>query len=297
MSDPRTEPIRRYLERWTPRVEARLDELLPRADAEPKTIHEAMRYCVLGGGKRLRAALVLLGARAADVDEERVLGVACAVEYVHAYSLIHDDLPAMDDDDFRRGRPSCHKKFGEAVAILAGDALNTHAFEVVAASAPDPSRVAQLVLELCRAAGSQGMVGGQAADLAGEGSTPTLDAVRAIHERKTAALLCSSLRLGALAVGADRRVVERLTDYGARMGLAFQIVDDVLDEEGVTAELGKTAGKDKAHGKLTYPAAVGVERSREIAAQTLCEADAFVAGTPAGELLASLSAFILTRRS
>jgi len=289
--------IQQYLATWAPRVEARLGELLPNADEEPTVIHSAMRYCVLGGGKRLRPALVLLGARAAGADERSVLGVACSVEFMHAYSLIHDDLPAMDDDDFRRGRPSCHKQFGEAVAILAGDALNTHAFAVIASTAPDRARVADLVTELCRAAGSEGMVGGQAADLAGEGNAPTLEAVRAIHERKTAALLCSSLRLGALAVGAGRDVVERLTQYGGRMGLAFQITDDVLDEEGVTAELGKTAGKDRARGKLTYPAAVGIAKSREIATQLLAEADAAVAGRPAGDLLASLSAFILTRRS
>jgi len=290
-------PIRRYLERWTPRVDERLASLLPRADVEPRIVPEAMRYSVLGGGKRLRPALVLLGARAAGADEERVLGTACAVEFVHTYSLIHDDLPAMDDDDFRRGRPSCHKQFGEAAAILAGDALNTHAFEVIADTAPDKSRVADLVTELCRAAGAHGMVGGQAADLAGEGTTPTLDAVRFIHERKTAALLRSSLRLGAIAVGAADDVLDRLSEYGSRMGLAFQIIDDVLDEEGVTAELGKTAGKDRAHGKLTYPAAVGIARSREIAARLLCEADAVVAGRPAGDLLASLSAYVLTRRS
>ncbi len=290
-------PIQQYLAAWTPRVERRLSELLPSADAEPSVIHAAMRYCVLGGGKRLRPALVLLGARAGGADESAVLGTACAVEFMHAYSLIHDDLPAMDDDDFRRGRPSCHKQFGEAVAILAGDALNTHAFAVIASTAPDRTRVADLVSELCRAAGSEGMVGGQAADLAGEGSAPTLETVRSIHERKTAALLCSSLRLGALAVGAADDVVERLTRYGARMGLAFQIIDDVLDEEGVTAELGKTAGKDRARGKLTYPAAVGVAESRAIASRLLAEADAAVVGRPAGDLLAGLSAFILTRRS
>ena len=165
MADPRTDAISQYLERWTPLVEARLDALLPPASADPPAIHEAMRYSVLAGGKRLRPALVLLGARAAGGEEASVLGVACAVEFIHTYSLIHDDLPAMDDDDFRRGRPSCHKRFGEAVAILAGDALNTHAFAVLAAQAPDRSRAADLVTELCRAAGTEGMVGGQVADL------------------------------------------------------------------------------------------------------------------------------------
>src|SRR5262245_16838944 len=188
MADAPTAAILRYLETWTPRVDARLDALLPRADADPPVIHEAMRYSVLAGGKRLRPALVLLGARAAGGDEASVLGIACAVEFVHTYSLIHDDLPAMDDDDLRRGRPSCHKRFDEAIAILAGDALNTHAFATIAETAPDGRRVAELVLELCRAAGTKGMVGGQVADLAGEGTVATLPAVRSIHERKTAAL-------------------------------------------------------------------------------------------------------------
>ena len=297
MTDATTAPILRYLDAWTPRVDARLDALLPPADAEPPVIHEAMRYSVLAGGKRLRPALVLLGARAAGGGEEPVLGIACAVELMHTYSLIHDDLPAMDDDDVRRGRPSCHKKFGEAVAILAGDALNTSAFAVIAETAPDKSRVADLVLELCRAAGTAGMVGGQVADLAGEGGSATVDAVRSIHERKTGALLCSSLRLGALAVGAPPDVLDRLTGYGSRMGLAFQIVDDVLDEEGLSAEMGKKAGKDRARGKLTFPAAIGAKESRALAARLLGEADELVARRPAGDLLASLSAHILTRRS
>lgn len=297
MNPTTTASIQQYLERWTPRVDARLDSLLPAADADPAVIHEAMRYSVFAGGKRLRPALVLLGARAAGADEESVLGVACAVELIHTYSLIHDDLPAMDDDDFRRGRPSCHKRFGEAVAILAGDALNTHAFAVIAGTAPDRSRVADLVLELCRAAGTEGMVGGQVADLAGEGVAPTIDSVRSIHERKTGALLASSLRLGAIAVGAGGDVLGRLTAYGRRMGLAFQIIDDVLDEEGESAELGKTAGKDRAHGKQTYPAAVGAVASRKLAADLLAEADTSVVGLAAGEILSSLSAFILTRRS
>ena len=297
MHDPPTAPVTAYIERWAPRVDARLDEILPRADADPAVIHEAMRYSVFAGGKRLRPMLVLLGARAAGADEERVVGVACAVELMHTYSLIHDDLPCMDDDDFRRGKPSCHKKFGEAIAILAGDALNTHAFAVVAATAPESARVAELVAELCRAAGTEGMVGGQVADLAGEGKEPTVEAVRAIHERKTGALLTASLRMGAIAVGAPPHVVERLTQYGGRMGLAFQVIDDVLDEEGESAELGKTAGKDRAHGKLTYPAAIGASESRTVASRLLAEADAIVTGHPAGDLLVSLSALIRTRRS
>ena len=305
MSDDPTRPIQAYLAEWTPRVEASLGTLLPPDDEEPRTVHAAMRYSVLAGGKRLRPALVLLGARAAGGSEEDVLGVACAVEFVHTYSLIHDDLPAMDDDDYRRGRPSCHKQFGEATAILAGDALNTYAFEVIARTAPHPSRVAALVGELCTAAGTRGMVGGQVADLDAEqlqteswdGLPPDVDLVRAIHERKTGALLTASLRLGAIACGADDELLERLGRVGARIGLAFQIVDDVLDEEGEVAELGKTPGKDRAQGKATFPAAIGVEASRDEASRLVAEAVDAVNGLPGGAVLESLGAFVLARRS
>ena len=305
MSDDPTLPIHAYLAQWTPQIEARLRALLPAAEIEPQTVHAAMRYSVLAGGKRLRPALVLLGARAAGGREEDVLGVACAVELVHTYSLIHDDLPAMDDDDFRRGRPSCHKQFGEATAILAGDALNTFAFEVIATTAPDPARVAVLVAELCRAAGTAGMVGGQVADLEAEvhqtessdGLSPTVAVVRSIHERKTGALLTASLVLGAIACGADDALVDRLRRIGGRLGLAFQIVDDLLDVEGDAAVLGKTPGKDVAQGKATFPAAIGVAASRVEAARLVAEAVDEINGTPGSEVLTSLCAFLLQRRS
>jgi geranylgeranyl diphosphate synthase type II len=303
VSDDPTAVVRDFLERWAPRVEQRLRELLPPEDEEPRSVHAAMRYSVLAGGKRLRPALVLIGAHAAGGNAEDALGVACAVEMVHTYSLIHDDLPAMDDDDFRRGRPSCHKQFGEAVAILAGDALNTYAFEVIARTAPDPARVPHLVVELCRAAGTRGMVGGQVADLEAEdrdrgaGSTTTLPEVRGIHERKTGALLTASLRLGAIAVGGDDGILEKLDGVGRRLGLAFQIVDDVLDEEGEVADLGKTPGKDREQGKATYPAAIGISASREAAQALVDEADALLDGEPGAEVLRSLGAFFLARRS
>ncbi len=299
MTDDPTRPIREYVAAWGPRVDARLDELLPDPALAPRSVHEAMRYSVFAGGKRLRPALVLLGARAAGGDEASVLGIACAVELVHTYSLIHDDLPAMDDDDFRRGRPSCHRKFGEAVAILAGDALNTFAFEVLARTAPDPARVARLVVELCAAAGTFGMVGGQVADLESQDAArtagPDVAAVRAIHERKTAALLTTSLRLGALAVGGSEATVERLSAVGSRLGLAFQIVDDVLDEEGAAAVLGKTPGKDRAQGKATYPAAIGATAARGEAARLVAEAAALTA--PGEDVLRSLGAYVVGRRS
>ncbi len=292
--------IRDYLHAWTPRVDARLDELLPSEDDEPRSVHAAMRYSVQAGGKRLRPALVLLGARAAGGDEASVLGVACAVELVHTYSLIHDDLPAMDDDDVRRGRASCHRRFGEAVAILAGDALNTFAFEVIAETAPQPETVGALVRELCRAAGTAGMVGGQVADLeAAEvaAARPDVATVRAIHERKTGALLTSSLRIGAIASGANETTLEALGAAGERLGLAFQIVDDVLDEEGLADELGKTPGKDRQQGKATYPAAIGIDASRAEALRLIAESREILTGRPASELLASLGAFVVERRS
>jgi len=296
------QPIRAYLARWTPRIEEELDRLLPPAAAEPRAAHEAMRYSVQAGGKRLRPALVLLGARAAGGLEDDVLGVACAVECVHTYSLIHDDLPAMDDDDTRRGRPSCHRQFGEAVAILAGDALNTLAFELLARTAPDSSRVPALVQTLCRAAGTAGMVGGQMRDLeaaergrADPGRTPDVEEVRAIHTGKTAALFTASLQLGAIAVDAEPELVAALAGAGERLGLAFQIVDDVLDEAGDASVMGKSTGKDRSQGKATYPAAVGVAQSRALAADLVRDATAALDGRPGGDLLASLGAFVLER--
>jgi len=296
MSGTATESIGAYIQAWTPRIETELRRLLPPESEEPTVVHRAMRHSVLAGGKRLRPLLVLLGARAAGGAEESVLGPACAVEFIHTYSLIHDDLPAMDDDDFRRGQPSCHKAFGEAMAILAGDALHTLAFAVIAKEAPDPGRVADLVTELATASGTAGMVGGQVADLEGEGGEADPDLVRFIHERKTGALLTASLRLGALAVGAESDVLDCLGAYGRRVGLAFQIVDDLLDEEGEAGDLGKTPGKDREAGKLTYPAALGAEESRRLAESLIHEAVADVGPLPAAALLRGLAARVLSRR-
>ena len=257
-----------------------------------------MRWSVLGGGKRLRPTLVLLGARAAGGDESTVLGIACAVEFLHTYSLIHDDLPAMDDDDMRRGRLSCHRKFDEATAILAGDALNTHAFGMLAGTVPDRSRIGQLVLTLAAASGtSSGMVGGQCADLEGEGRPADEATVRRIHERKTGALIQASLAMGAIAVGGSSQLVQDLVQFGRRVGLAFQIVDDVLDEEGAAADLGKTPGKDRAQGKMTYPAAIGIDASRARAATLVRQSDRYAGDHPASALLRSLAAYVLTRRA
>ena len=225
-----------------------------------------------------------------------MLGIACAVEMVHTYSLIHDDLPAMDDADLRRGLASCHKQFGEANAILAGDALHTLAFEILG-SFPDPSVAAALVREVARACGTRGMVGGQSADLEAEGRTPDVATVESIHRRKTGALLVVSLRLGALASGAAPDLLGHLTDYGEKVGMAFQIVDDVLDEEGLGLDLGKVPGKDRQRGKMTYPAAVGIEASRKRAAGLVAEAKARVRGCAAAPLLEALADLVVDRKS
>jgi len=291
-----------FLRSSTARVDAALGRLLPPESEEPRTIHRAMRYSVFAGGKRLRPALVLLGARAAGGEaggaaaEAALLDAAAAVEMVHTYSLIHDDLPAMDDDDLRRGRASCHREFSEATAILAGDALHTLAFEILG-SFPDPVRAAALVRELSRACGTRGMVGGQAADLEAEGRVPEVSVVEGIHRRKTGALLVASLRIGAVGAGATGSLLQRLTEYGDRLGMAFQIVDDLLDEEGARAELGKTPGKDRQRGKMTYPAAVGMEGSRSRARDLAAEARDGAAGLTGAPLLRELADFVVNRKS
>jgi geranylgeranyl diphosphate synthase type II len=292
-----TEPsLREFLRETTARVDAAMERLLPPEIEEPRTIHRAMRYSVMAGGKRVRPALVLLGARAAGGDDEALLPAACAVEMVHTYSLIHDDLPAMDDADLRRGHPTAHKVFGEAHAILAGDALHTLAFEILG-SFPDPARAALLVQEVARACGTRGMVGGQAADLEAEGRAPDVSVVDGIHRRKTGALIVASLRLGGIGAGADAVTLRRLTEYGERLGMAFQIVDDVLDEDGAGADLGKEPGKDRLRGKMTYPAAVGLDASRARAASLAAEARERVRGLPAGPLLEELSEMVVSRRA
>ncbi len=288
--------LQEFLRTVGARVDATLDALLPPEDGEPRNIHRAMRYSVFAGGKRLRPALVLLGARCSGGEEDPCLPAAAAVEMIHTYSLIHDDLPAMDDDDLRRGRPSCHRAFSEAEAILAGDALHTLAFETLA-SFPDGAVAAALVLETARACGTLGMVGGQAADLENEGRPPEESVVEGIHRRKTGALVTASLRLGALASGASEERLRRLTAYGERLGLAFQIADDVLDEEGLLADLGKTPGKDRRRGKMTYPSALGLDGARSRARAVAAEARAGVGGLPAAELLEALAVHVVERRT
>jgi geranylgeranyl diphosphate synthase type II len=271
-------------------VEAYLPAALDRVGDCPPRLREAMEYSLLAPGKRLRPALVIFACEAAGGTAESALPAAAAVEMVHTYSLIHDDLPAMDDDDLRRGRPTCHKQFGEALAILAGDALLTLAFEVLAESFP-PAIAAACCGELARGAGGQGMVGGQVEDLAWENNpSGGIADLERVHACKTGALFRACLRLGAVVGGAGPTVMEALDVYGREFGQAFQIADDLLDVEGSSANVGKAVGKDAARGKLTYPGLLGVAESRNCLAAHCRAAAAALAplGASGGKLVALL---------
>ena len=259
-------------------INCELDRLLPSEDTPPDTIHAAMRHSVFAGGKRVRPILAIAAAEACD-GSDRVLGAACALECIHTYSLIHDDLPALDNDDLRRGKPTCHKVYGEAMAILAGDALLTLAFQILAElDLPVETRMS-LVAELSSAGGTVGgLIGGQVVDLEAEGREPLASQVVYIHRAKTAALIRASVRVGAHCGGADARRFSALSEFGAKIGLAFQIVDDVLDVVSSSEELGKTAGKDQSQSKATFPALFGIEGSRDRARQCLREALAALDG-------------------
>jgi geranylgeranyl diphosphate synthase type II len=244
-------------------VDRALDRLLPPASTKPATLHRAMRYSIFAGGKRLRPVLCLTAAEACRGPVDAALPAACAVECIHTYSLIHDDLPCMDDDDLRRGQPTSHKVFGEGIAVLAGDALLTAAFEILARAVPgNRYPLAALVAELTRAAGSRELIAGQVADLEAEGRQSARSELRFIHERKTAAMIVASLRLGAMSANAPTAKLAALTDFGRRLGLAFQIVDDILDVIQTREKLGKSAGKDAATEKTTYPSVIGLDASR-----------------------------------
>jgi geranylgeranyl diphosphate synthase, type II len=248
-------------------VDEALHRWVPSEETDPATIHKAMRYSLFAGGKRIRPLLAVSAAEAVSDAPVGVENAACALEMIHTYSLIHDDLPALDNDDLRRGRPTCHKVFGEAMAILAGDSLLTLAFEVLAKlEGVTAERRIELVRELAVASGTVGgMIGGQVNDIEGEGKAPTAALLESIHRAKTGALLRCSVRFGAIYAGADEKQLTALTSYGEHVGLAFQIVDDILDVEQSSEQLGKTAGKDAAQHKITFPAVYGIERSREMA--------------------------------
>jgi len=279
-------------------VDERLDEWLPEACERPERLHESMRYSVFAGGKRIRPILAILSCRSAGGTDEAAMPPACAIECIHTYSLIHDDLPAMDDDDLRRGRPSNHTAFDEATAILAGDALLTLAFGIASERTADAATAARVVRELADASGWAGMVGGQMADVLAEGAKPDETTLRFIHKRKTGALIRAAVRCGAIAGGASGEQLDALTRYAENAGLAFQIADDILDATASSEQLGKTAGKDKTAEKLTFPAVLGLEKSRAEAERLALEARAAVEklGPPA-EPLARLADFIVARTS
>jgi geranylgeranyl diphosphate synthase type II len=293
--------LKAYLDARRAIVDAALDRVLPAESAEPVTIHRAMRYSVLAPGKRLRPILVIAGAEAVGGGADAVLDTACALELIHAYSLIHDDLPAMDDDDYRRGRLTSHKVFGEAMAILAGDALLTLAFRLVATNAArvaPPALVGAIVAEVADAAGTDGMVGGQVVDIESEGKSISPEMLDYIHLRKTAALIRAALRVGALLAGARAEHVEAISRAGQALGLAFQIVDDILDVEGSLAELGKSAGSDERNQKATYPSLHGLPASKQRARELIEETKRLL--TPLGssaDPIRALADFVFERRS
>ena len=286
-----------YLTSQTTRVDAALERLLPSTATAPATLHAAIRHSMFAGGKRLRPVLLLAACEACGGDAEAALPAACAIECIHTYSLIHDDLPCMDDDDFRRGRPTCHKVYGDAIAVLAGDALQPMAFELLLQSPAGPGySAAGMVKELAVTAGSLHLIAGQVRDLEGEGRKLTFEELRLIHEGKTAALLTCSLRLGAMIAGASSSQLADLTVFGHATGLAFQVIDDILDVTQTSEKLGKTAGKDAAAEKSTYPALLGLDASRAEAARLTEEArSALHHFGPAARRLGEIAGHLLHR--
>jgi farnesyl diphosphate synthase len=282
------------------RMETALDRVLPPATITPERLHDAMRYVALGGGKRVRPMLAFAAGEAVGADPERVEQAACAVELIHVYSLTHDDLPCMDDDDLRRGKPTCHVQFDEATALLVGDALQSLAFEVLAA--PDASQDARVQVEmlaqLARASGSRGMAGGQAVDLYSTGQALDMAELEFMHIHKTGALIQAAVLLGALSGGAlESSARSGLERYARCVGLAFQVMDDVLDAETDTATLGKTAGKDAAQGKATYLTLMSAKEARAYAADLITDAEQAISPFgPAGRRLSEIARFIVERR-
>jgi geranylgeranyl diphosphate synthase type II len=291
--------LREYLAQQQRLVDSELDRLVPPETTTPETIHRAVRYSLFAGGKRIRPILCIEAARTVSEDPAGVVAAACPLELIHTYSLIHDDLPALDNDDYRRGKLTNHKVFGEAMAILAGDALLTLAFQVLAQIEASDRVKAQMVAELASASGTAGgMIGGQVADLEGEGKAPTAELLESIHRAKTGALLRASLRLGAIYAGASQEQYAALSCYGEHVGLAFQIVDDILDVEESSEALGKTAGKDAQQHKITFPAVYGLEESHRMAEEQCVRAHEVL--TPFGDRagrLHELADHIVRRRA
>lgn len=295
--------LKAYLKDKIMLVDAALEKYLPREEERPASIHKAMRYSIFAGGKRVRPVLMLAACEAVGGQINTVMPAACAMEMIHTYSLIHDDLPAMDDDDFRRGRPTNHKVFGDAIAILAGDGLLTEAFKLMSdsrfASDCDPAARLAVIHEIATCAGTYGMVGGQVVDMESEGK-PDMDlpTVQYIHIHKTGALIKASVVAGALLGGADERQLAAIRRYGEAAGLAFQIADDILDIEGTTEEIGKDAGSDQARGKATYPAVMGLAAAKQEAQAMMDEA--MLALEPFGgaaEPLRQIARYIVERKN
>jgi geranylgeranyl diphosphate synthase type II len=290
--------LKKYLRTRQKDIDHALDRYLPKASTKPATLHKAMRYSLFAGGKRLRPILCLSAAEACGGSIDNALPLACAVECIHTYSLVHDDLPSMDNDDFRRGRPTCHKVFGDGIAVLAGDALLTIAFEIVSTANPTPLYdISILLREVAVAAGSQRLIAGQVADLEAEGKRVKRDQLRFIHENKTAAMLKSSVRLGAMSANADAKTLTAITLFGERLGLAFQVIDDILDVTQTSEILGKSAGKDVAAKKATYPAVIGLKKSRAEAKRLTREAHGALSVFRGGdaEVLHALANYLLER--
>jgi len=295
------EALVRYLEERRLQVDEALGRYLPETGDHPKEIHEAVRYSVFAGGKRLRPILVLAAAEAAGGQVEHALPAAAAIELIHTYSLIHDDLPAMDDDDFRRGRPTCHKVYGEALAILAGDALLTQAFILLSGESPAPGIAGparlRVINEIAQAAGSRGMVGGQVVDILQEDREVDLATLLYLHTHKTGSLIRACLRVGGIISSAGSEQMEALTRYGDRIGLAFQIVDDILDVEGSLDALGKRAGSDLRKKKATFPGLLGLEESRQRARSLVREAKhALSIFGDRGAALGAIADYVVARR-
>jgi len=290
--------LKAYLRSRQNEIDQALDCYLPKANTKPATLHKAMRYSIFAGGKRLRPILCLAAAEACGGKVIKALPLACALECIHTYSLVHDDLPSMDNDDYRRGRPTCHKVFGDGIAVLAGDALLTIAFEIVSTAKPAGRYdMSTLLREIAVAAGSQRLIAGQVADLEAEGRKVKRNQLRFIHENKTAAILKSSVRLGAMSANADARKLRAVTQFGHGLGLAFQVIDDILDVTQTSEILGKSAGKDIATKKATYPAVIGLEKSRAEAMRLTRQAhDALsVFGRSEAEPLHCLANYLLER--
>ncbi len=295
-----TDGLSLYLKKHGGLIERALNRSLPKSTVRPETIHQAMRYSLLAGGKRLRPILTLAAAEACGAGSLiNILPAACAVEFIHTYSLIHDDLPCMDDDDLRRGRPTSHKVFGEGVAVLAGDALLTHAFGLLAQTKPSKRYPLNLLLEeTATAAGSLQLIAGQVADLEAEGKKSSIRDVRFIHERKTAAMFVLALRLGAMIADAPPKKLKALTEFGKSLGLAFQIIDDILDVTQSSEQLGKSAGKDLSAAKTTYPAVIGMEASLKEAARLTKKAHSALRDFGSGsDRLTQIAGYLLGRSS